>query len=480
MSPRRVLYVAADGRLSIWQQQHGRVTKQATFDATDTGENELRQFMMGNRAHCHLMLVNSATEEVVGSSIPKIRGNDRKALINRKLEQHFPGTRLRQLIAHSPSEPAGKTERLTLAAIKEPELEQRWLPLVSHCHVLLEGIYTTSQLAAPLLKHLKLAQRNALLLVVQDEGLRAVQLVNHQPTYTRFTSWHTASDEEIPGRLSVETSRLCDYLHDAPDSGQEGTARIIIAPRAVLAGLPPPFRETARPSPTLLALEDVFQTEPHDKHTLASASEALFIQELLHETPRFQLGPQEIRLPLRQRKRELLSWRVSTATLCLSLIYAVPLWHTNAQLKTQSQQLAFEAEKVAQMRSTPTAPAADSPDDASLQRLLGELASQRMRGGHPGTMLHALADWLNENPAYQLKHLEWEIAPLTGSTASSREITRIRLEGDSLPHESIAESLKKSLNVRLHQPTKVLARQYSSDALSRPDSEFAIERDVQP
>lgn len=440
MKPGLLFYLEGE-RLSAWH--HHRRQKLAhlgTFTAQPPGIAAFSQFLAEHRGQvCHL-LVNSPGEQVLTTPIPPVRGRDRQTLIARKLEQLFPGQPLRQLIAAQTT--ANKSEILHLAAVQDSCLTQSWLPALHEAKALLGGIYTLSQLAAPVLEARGIKADHCLVLSTHASGFRAIQLVDRKTVYTRFCNHPDDGPDALASALATEARRLREHLGgDAPPS------LVLIAPAAIATA----FRALAPE----LAAHFINDTEtPH-----AMGSEAVFLHALAEKLPSVQFASPALLAPLRQARQKRLTNTLSAAALAASASYA--LYQHAASKELTAQTLAVQQQTQRLAAQNHQAPA----DLAGLQ----QLAQAAPATAPAPQLLPPISRWLDQETRLTLLSLDWEIAPILRSTAKMQEIARLRLSNTPAAHERAA------IVASLQQAMGDFA---SVSASSDPDFELIIEREL--
>ena len=215
------------------------------------------------------VLTDLPDEGFVLEAIPRLYGAERRAVIRRKIQRHFPDTpyvAARTLPWHGSEKPVSekpgrKEENLLLSSLPALPL-QDWLAAAQP----LSGLYTLPQLVEAAAKKLNLP-RDGIVLTRRGNFVRQTLLRAHVPCFSRLISGNGEN-------LLEETRRLLTYL-----------AR-------------------QQPLPTDLPLCPLFALPDSERELLAGeftlipgieADDAFFLSLLVASPPKTQYAPDELR-----------------------------------------------------------------------------------------------------------------------------------------------------------------------------------------
>ncbi|MCE1183267.1 MAG: hypothetical protein LWW81_13360 [Rhodocyclales bacterium] len=409
---RPLLLALEDDQLALWRDDGKRLHALGQFAPTPEGQAACAQQLASYRGQACRLLINAPEEQLQQIHIPPLRGRDRRMLIQRKLEQAFPGLALRQVIAHQREEAAHQT--LTCTALPESSLPTCWRDLLHQTPLLLCGIYTPCQIAS----HLLSKHANAILLSTHAHGFRAIQQVDRKITYTRYSAYPEAGS--AAQALIDEAHRLLRHpAHDSPP------ALLLISNAETLAHFQQQAPELAAQSLPLPMAESASQD-----------CTTAYLAQLSHQAPPEQLAPATWLAPWRLAQRQQYFFYASLALLAAALIYA--------GLQYESSQAAQQASQ--QMRSQATGQTNnETPNPEALQQLQALAQHQPAPASNPQALVLQVSRWLDQNAQLTLLRLDWEIAPNLPSTAKMREILRLRLKPAPDEHPAAQASLQKML-----------------------------------
>lgn len=215
-----------------------------------------------------VVVVDFPDESYVPTSIPAVRGRNRRLLERRRLEREFPGSPLRALIRLDYRGTERGDNAVMICAGGGTELAESLADLGAR-HAL-RAVYTPALLARMWIRRAGCSTRRVLITMPTPAGVRLMYLDRGQPTLSRLTG-------PLGSGTSAEIARTVQYLHNTeraergvavelwfwgiPDHEvsqylpRSGEVRLGTSP--AVAGLPDPRRHgfdallqiAARPSP---------------------------------------------------------------------------------------------------------------------------------------------------------------------------------------------------------------------------------------
>ena len=180
----RALLLSAD-RLRLFHWQRGRLSDSGVLEASAQARADFKAYLAARPAGPLYLLVDVAEEEFRPETIPRARGADRKALIQRKQARLFgPGARV---YAERQGREQPRAERLLFMALSGRSVIEPWVELLLAQKVPLQGILSVPALLQSLLRRLPDIAPHALLLSRQSvSGWRQSFFANGQLKASRL------------------------------------------------------------------------------------------------------------------------------------------------------------------------------------------------------------------------------------------------------------------------------------------------------
>lgn len=447
MITRRLLYLNTH-RLSAYAWSKGGLVPEGVFEADEEGLNRFSHYLLEHvSSHFHL-LANVAEEGHVLENIPFLQGSDRKALITRKIGQHFLGTSLASATSLGYEKTLRKNEKLLLTALTDPDHFEPWLQRIRHASAPLAGIYTVAQLGGLLLKKLGYGKGRCLLLTLQDHSIRESYLADGQALFSRMAPLSDSSIAGIASSFAAEAGKLQQYLIGQRLVGREEVLPVFIAahPQAI-----PAIEKAIPPHGQLnFALIDNHQaahqlglkTAPPD-----SRSDYLFLHLLAIAAPGQQFASEEHRHDFRLSQiRQALLGIGLISLLGSALFSAKEIYQAHTfQQETQSL-IASESDLSWRYQEISATFPQIGIDNETLRRLTRRYGELKQLQRQPSAAFHAISQALNQVPEIELDELGWKIEGGKAGTApatlgGNEEITTVRGTVRAIPGSTTRQIL---------------------------------------
>src|SRR5574341_199851 len=104
-----------------------RLELEAKFPADDLGLTEFREYLRGRHGTLVYVVADLVGEDFHEDQIPYLRGNDRQAVIQRRLAQRYRDTRLAAALSLGYVIGEWRTERLLLASFTNTQQFTAWI-----------------------------------------------------------------------------------------------------------------------------------------------------------------------------------------------------------------------------------------------------------------------------------------------------------------------------------------------------------------
>ena len=203
---RTLLFLSADSfQAYVWQRSSLAVVR--SFSNDSDGREQFASFLERHKSPAYL-LVDIIEEDFHLEIIPHLMGPSRKALLDRKFEQYYRSTPLRQATFLSRQEEGRRDDEFLLSALTNPQRISPWLEVLRSKHTPLAGIYSVPNISAPLLKTIE-SEHVLLLSWEKTAGMRQTYFQHKRLHFSRLIPILGSSFSEAVAR---ETPRTQQYL----------------------------------------------------------------------------------------------------------------------------------------------------------------------------------------------------------------------------------------------------------------------------
>ncbi|MCM8613352.1 hypothetical protein [Accumulibacter sp.] len=420
MPARRLLYLSAH-QLTACLWHAGTLSDEGSFDFTEDGRLRFLRYLEGKRKSLFWLLANVADEGFHVEKIPFLRGDDRKAVIARKLGQHFFSATLTASLSLGYEKSRRKDERVLLAALTNNEFFAPWLAALASSGVALAGVHSVSMLGATLLRRLGVADERCLLLTIQDQSIRQSYLEKGQLQFSRLSPLPNSSIGGIAQTFAAEARKLQQYLVSQRLIARQQPIRacLVAHPQAISA-----IQSTCVDSDTLsFAIFDLEHCAQHSGlATLPTDSrcDRLLLHLLASDPPRSQFAND-------QQRHGYDLWLVRSAlqgagvvALAACLLWAGKQAYDAHQVNQEVDLLVSETALARRrydeiVRTFP--PIATSNDN--LRRVIDRYLEVERSAGSPDYLWRELGRALGVAPAIELDALDWKLMPAPAPASRS-------------------------------------------------------------
>ena len=443
MTTRYFLYLDAH-HLSAYHWQHGRLRLDDSFTADDGGRGLFSQYLVSKTKCEYSLLVNLSEEGHVVETIPFLQGNDRKALITRKVGQHFLGTPLTMSISLGYEKAKRKNEKVLISAITNPGMVEPWIQRINDAGAPLTGVFTIAQLSGLLLKKSGFKHSRCLLLTQQEHSIRESYLVDGQTIFSRMAPIHDSSIAGVASSFATEAGKLHQYLlGQRLVSQDEQLPVLIIAHPKTLEAIEETLPERRQLAFTIINCHDTakkigLQTLPEDQH-----SELLFLHLLATAAPPQQFASDNHRHDFRLSQIRRAIFATGAIALLSSTLFAAKELYLTYSLRQETFSFAAtEADLNWRYREISATFPQLGIDNETLRRLTARHADLTQQQRQPGSTYRSIGRALNQMPSITLDSLEWKIGrsgtstlgPAVGSTvaaSTTASLAAANLSGDT-------------------------------------------------
>lgn len=211
MAAKRLLYFTADAR-ALYRWSGGGIALEASFTPDDAGVEQFREFLGKARGSHFYFVADLPGEDFHEDQIPYLRGNDREAIVQRRLVQRYRDARVAAAFTIGVTEGERRNERLLLASFTNSEQFGPWLDAISQAGITLAGIYSIPFLAPELALRLGARSGHALVVSLDGAGLRQSFIEDGKLRFARLERTADVPQDALAAFVRSETSRLVLYL----------------------------------------------------------------------------------------------------------------------------------------------------------------------------------------------------------------------------------------------------------------------------
>lgn len=413
MAASRLFYFSSGAR-QVYLVAGGGLRLEASFPADDfvSAIESFRSYLRDARGSHFSFVVDVAGEDFQEEQIPHLRGGDRETVIERRLAQRFREARLSTALSLGMTGDERRNERLLLASFASSEALTPWMEEVTSAGITLAGVYTVPLLAPPLAKALGARGGHALVVSLDQAGLRQSFIEDGKLRFARLERTADLPADALPALVRSETARLVQYLQTLRLLPKDG------APVQVFAIAPAGQRaafEDVLVSDSRLAFHTVGIEEAAKKIGLRQLAreaegEQLYLHLAARKPPRDQFARGEDRRAffLWQLQRGIAAAGALAFVVCAG--YAGTTWLNVMDVRGQATVQAREAHaaNAEYQRITSGFPVTQTTTD-NLRATVTEFRSIAIRTAWPHADFAHVSRVLAKFPQLDLERLEWRV-----------------------------------------------------------------------
>lgn len=389
--------------LTIWRARARGFDPAGRFPSDGDGPRAFAVWLAAQAGSTRLTLVVDLPDEAYAlERLPRARGGDRAALLQRRLAQHSFGSPCAAALPLGTDAEAPRHERVLLCALARPEPLAPWLAVLIEQRASVTGVHLVALVLDSLVNRLARRrpelQERFLLVSEQAGGIRHSLFEHGRLRYSRQLA--------TTGADAVQRTRAYLYAHDLIEHG--ASLRVVeLGSQQHTAAFSPPAPATGTES---LALDprSLCRELGIDCADEADASMLLILRQACRTRDLPHCAPAEVRQMDSLRR---LGHRIGSAGLGIGIVAALfSAWLAagNQQSAAQINDLTAAANRQqirhdSLLASLPPLPA----PPAVLGQILDTLTRQAAQDGDPQRLLSALGDALDAHPAIALRTLSW-------------------------------------------------------------------------
>jgi hypothetical protein len=421
MSAKLILYFSATEH-TLYRFAGGALEVESTFASNSDGLQAFRTSLEGRRGALVYVVADLAGEDFHEDQIPYLRGNDRQAVVQRRLAQRYRDTRLAAAVSLGFISGERRTERLLLASFTNTEQFTVWIDAIVASGARLAGVYSVPLLAPVLAARLGVGSGRSLIVTADSAGLRQCYVEDGRLRFARLERIADLAPDAQAAFVSAETLRLVQYLSTLRALPRDGPPIqvLVIAPAAQRAALEQVLVSDARLTFRTIVVEEAARKAGVKRPAADLPGERLFLQLVVRHPPKDQFARVEDRrsFVLWQLQRAILGTGIAGFVVCV-LIAAVQwfyLFGVKEQVAIQ-QRGAREATEQYQ-RITASFPVTQTTTD-NLKATVVEFTKIATQSASPEPALVYLSQVMEKYPQMDIESVVWQVGkPGADATAA--------------------------------------------------------------
>jgi hypothetical protein len=422
MSVKLVLYFSA-AEHTLYRFAGGALELESTFGADADGLQAFRANLHGRKGALVYVVADLAGEDFHEDQIPYLRGNDRQAVVQRRLAQRYRDTRLAAALSLGYTTGERRTERLLLASFTNTEQFTAWIDALVASGARLSGVYSVPLLAPALAARLGAGSGRTLIVTANSSGLRQCFVEDGRLRFARLERIPDVAPETLAAFVSAETLRLVQYLSTLRVLPREGPPLqvLVVAPAAQRAALEQVLVSDARLTFRTIVVEEAARKAGIKRPAADLPGERLFLHLAVKNPPKDQFARVEDR-------RSFFLWKLQRAILATGAIgfaacalFAAVLWIDLFGLKEQVSVQQREAREATEQyqRITASFPVTQTTTD-NLKATVVEFTRIATQSASPEPALVYLSQVVEKYPQMDIESVVWRVSKPGAEAAAAK------------------------------------------------------------
>lgn len=216
--------------LTVFMPSHGQLAQHARFQNTPDGHRDFLVYLAANHKNHYRLAVDTVDESCIRASIPRLRGADRRALVQHRIQHAFPPSALTFTTPLGINKAQPPQEELLISGLSQADKLGPWLDTIKLSKICCNGIFTLSQIGPLLLKSLGHDTACCLLLAQCGDVLRQSFLLDGQNLLIRQSPLLKGNSAQMAEQIRQEHTKLRQYL-----IGQREISRDAVVPSYLIA-----------------------------------------------------------------------------------------------------------------------------------------------------------------------------------------------------------------------------------------------------
>ena len=411
MSTKLILYFTANGH-ALHRWSGGALELESRFAPDEQGLADFRSNMQRHKGALVDVLADLAGEDFHEDQIPYLRGNDRQAVIDRRLAQRYRDTRLAAALSLGQATGERRSERLLLASFTSSQQFTAWLDVLAESGARLSGVYSVPLLAPALAARLGVGGGRVFVVTLNSTGLRQCFVEEGRLRFARLERTADMAPGELAPFVRAEMLRLVQYLATLRALPREGPPIqvLVIAPAAQRLDFEQALVSDARLVFRTVTLDEAARKVGIKRLPAAAAGEHLSLHLVVRSPPREQFARGEDR-------RSFFLWRLQrgivfagVAGFAACALFAGAQWFDLMGVKDQIAVQRHEARAATQQyeRITASFPVTQTTTD-NLKATVVEFSKIAAQSATPEPALVYLSQIVEKFPQMEIETVQWRV-----------------------------------------------------------------------
>lgn len=409
---RRIFLVNLDG-LSVFAIQDDMLTHVARFSDEDQGYDNFGRYLAESPPTPVTIVLDSIAEDFLVEEISHVSPLDRRAILARKVSQHFRGNDYQSAKVLGRSGKNRKSDRVLFSAITKNQTLEPWVKTLLQEEVPIRSITTPAYALCQIAQAYGLLEEERVLLVNWEvSGIRHTYIENGRALFSRLTPRPSSDEDGLAEAIIESCNQSNDYLERIGLIGFEQSMDVhVITPQLpddIFAEIP-----SSRNFRRILHHNSIDMVDPGQFQGAESTITAVMLAlnwgvregELANiYAPAAALRFQELFTARR------LIYITAAVTLVVGLLSATPLLLDALERELRIVAINDEIIPVQQQYDALTAefPEAPIPSEA-LQVAVSSFTRISRQLENPNRMLVSLSQVMAQFPGVNLTSLEWRL-----------------------------------------------------------------------
>jgi hypothetical protein len=211
MAAKRILLL--DGpQLTAHYASGGRISVEGEFSHEPVGLEAFSAYLKKHRSSLFYLLADIAEEGFQLEELPFVQGNDRTALLQRRLSQYYYNTPLSTAISLGRAATGRRDEKLLFAALTRVDTFTPWLDALREAEAILAGVYSMPLVLAGCGPQMVGQEGQVLFISVTSGGVRQTFFDQGRLHFSRLSQLATRSLDEIGRTCANDSAKIFQYL----------------------------------------------------------------------------------------------------------------------------------------------------------------------------------------------------------------------------------------------------------------------------
>lgn len=437
MTRKHLLYLNND-HLNAYAWENGELTPIRRFDLNDAGKRDFSRFATLSARTPIYLFADLIEEDFVRETIPHAFGKTRRALLERKLNQHYRETAYRLATFQGRESEGRRDDQMLFSALTNGEWVGNWVAMLVKAKAPLAGVYSPALLSTGLIKKAGLTKDQLLLVSVHSCGLRQSFIQGAQLKFSRLTPLSDQTPDGVAAAVAEESRKIEQFLGTSRLLPRGKTMNVVVLDHGdTLPAMNRICSDTSTLAFRIVDTQDIAKACGLKAFIAERYCDTLFLSLLANSPPRTNYAQAE-----QVRYHRLWAARIGLYGASGAVLAAGVLWagshilealdfddqRVNADIERQSLQRQYEM-LTQQFPKIPTSP---ENMKAAVQLYQTVLRNAPM----PDALLVKISQALQAVPRIQIVKLKWEAVaptPVGGEVAGSEQAPVAEASPDGLP-----------------------------------------------